>query len=86
MYIQNFKPLRQDLNPGCVRRIHVVGLVGGWVKVVEGSTKKSTLQKIILGLGGVENGHMVVVGWLWVLNTHYAQFHRVLPREKSFSV
>ena len=30
------------------------------------------------GLGGVENGHMVGVGWVWVLDTHYAQPSKIV--------
>ena len=29
-------------------------------------------QRPYVGLGGVENGHMVGVGWVWVLHTPYS--------------
>ena len=31
-----------------------------------------------IGLGGVENGQMVEVGWVWVLHMHYAQSSKVV--------
>ena len=31
-----------------------------------------------VGLGGVENGYMVGVGWVWVLHKHYAQSSKIV--------
>ena len=56
--------------------------------------RKNQRPYTYVGLGGVENGNMVGVGWVWVLHTYYTQsskivnfmFHRVQPRGKGFSV
>ena len=54
---------------------------------ITGNKKKkseiSTMRKnkrpyIYVGLGEVENGHMVSVGWVWVLQRHYVQSFKIV--------
>ena len=40
--------------------------------------RKNQRPYTYVGLAGVENGHMVGVGWVWVLHTHYAQSSKMV--------
>ena len=46
--------------------------------------RKNQRPYTYVGLGGVENGHMVGVGWVWVLHTHYAQSSKIVNFHVSY--
>ena len=49
-----------------------------WKKSEISAMRKNQRPYTYAGFGGVENGHMVGVDWVWVLHTYYAQSSKIV--------
>ena len=66
----NFKVKKKYNIPHSPDNVHKKSEISGM--------RKNQRPYTYVGLGGVENGHMVGVGWVWVLATHYAQSYKIV--------